>query len=490
MAPRVALAALMQEGNSFSPIPTTLETFAATHLLRGAEIAGRLAGTDTEIGGALAVLAAAGAEAVPLVSACVTAGGPVTRAAFDALAGEIAERLRAAGRVDGLFLALHGALVVEDGEDGEGELIARLRALLPRRVPIAVTLDLHGHITPAMLVPGVFHLAYRCYPHTDVAATGARCARRLLDVIAGAPIPRMALAKRPMIVSPTVARTTDGPFAEVAAAARAMEASGRVLEAGLFPVQPWLDVADLGFAALVAAPTPAEAAEAAEELCALMWARRNDFAPDLVPLGQAIATGLAGPGLTVVSDAGDAPTGGAAADSPAVLEALLAAGAERAGRPVLLALCDPPAAAAAHAAGVGAELALALGHAFHPGRPGVRVTARVLSLSEGQAQPGTAGAAGAAIATGPTAVLAVGDLRIVVRSLPAAEWDRALFDSQGLDPAAAALVFVKSPGHFRASFAPLAARILIADTPGPTAPDMRRIPFRRVTRPLHPLDPI
>lgn len=484
---RVALASLMQEGNSFSPVPTTVATFEGFYVHRGPAILHALGGTATEIGGALAVLDARGAEPVPLLAAYATAGGPVTREAFEGLLGEIEDRLRRAGPLDGLLLALHGALVVEDEPDGEGEIIRRLRRLRPG-LPIAVTLDLHGHVTPAMLRPGVFHVAYRTYPHVDLSETGERAATLLLDVIDGRPVPAMALAKRPLIVSPVCTRTTDGPFRPVAEAARAEKAGG-VLHAGLFPVQPWLDVPDLGFAALVCADAPSQAEDAAERLADLMWARRHDFVPDLVPLADCVAQGLASPGLTVVADAGDAPTGGSAADSPEVLRVLLRQDAARAARPVLLALCDPAGAAAAHRAGPGARVSLALGHAFTPGEP-VGIEAVVESVSDGAFRLEDGGPGGVALSMGATAVLAIGAIRLVVRSRPAMEWDRALFASQGLDVASAALAFVKSPSHFRGSFGPLAARILVADTPGPTAPDMRRIPFARVTRPLHPLDPL
>ena len=267
------------------------------------------------------MLREAGAEPVPLLAAYAAASGTVTRAAFDALVGEMEERLRAAGPVDGVLLALHGALVVEDQPDGDGEIIAACGGFSRSGVPIGVSLDLHGHLTPLMLQPNVFHIGYREYPHIDMYETGERTARLLLDVVAGRrPMPAMALAKRPMIVSPVCTRTTDGPLRPIVEEARRMENAGEVIHAALFPVQPWIDVPDLGFAALVCADDPARATAAAEQLAEMAWQRRDDFFPDLTPLDEAIRIGLASEGMTVVSDAGDAPTGGSAADSAAVLE--------------------------------------------------------------------------------------------------------------------------------------------------------------------------
>lgn len=269
-----------------------------------------------------------------------------------------------------------------------------------------------------------------------------------------------------------------------------MEADGTVLHASIFPVQPWIDVPGLGFAALVCADADATAArDAAERLAEELWRRRGDFAPCLMPLDRVIATGLAAPGVTVVSDTGDAPTGGAAADSPAVLAGLLAGGAAGHPRLSLATLCDPAAAEAAHRAGLGATVSLTLGHAFTAGTP-VGITATVASISNGIYVMQDKGTEGLTIRMGPTAVLAIGSIRLLVRSHPSTEWDTAMYFSQGLDPREAALVFVKSPSHFRASFGPLASRILLADTPGPTCGDMCRIPFHRATRPLYPLDDI
>lgn len=482
----------MQESNSFSPLPTTVETFESYYVYRGDELLTRYGDARTEVPGFLSVLTDAGAEAVPLIAAYATASGTVTRAALDALVGEMEERLRAAGPVDGLLLALHGALVVEDQPDGDGEIIVKMRAVLGPDVPIGVSLDLHGHLTPLMLQPNVFHIGYREYPHIDMYETGERTARILLDVAAGTrAMPAMALAKRPMIVSPVSTRTTDGPLRPVVEEARRMERDGEVIHAALFPVQPWLDVPDLGFAVLAAADDQTRATVAAERLADMAWERRADFFPDLTPLDEAIRIGLSSDGITVVSDAGDAPTGGSAADSAAVLRALLAAGADKASRLSLITLCDPPAVQAAMAEGEGANVTLTLGHAFSKadGEP-VTVTGVVRSLSDGAYRMVDGGPNGLEMSMGPTAVIAIGAIRVLVRSLASLEWDRAMFTSQGLVLEEAALVFVKSPSHFRQSFGPVAARILAANTPGPTAPDMRRIPFTKVTRPLYPLDPI
>jgi len=486
---RIAVGSLMQEANTFVPFRTDLDTFRSVYLHCGAEMLTGYGAARVEVPAFFDVLREAGVEAVPLLAAHAGSSGPVTRAAFDTLVAEMEQRLRGAGRLDGLLLALHGAMLVEDNPDAEGEIIERMRAILPTGRPIGVSLDLHGHMTTRMLQPGTFLIGYREYPHIDMYETGERVARLMLETLAGRRRPAMASAKRHMIVSPVNARTTEPPLSEIVAAGRAMEDAGRVLHASLFPVQPWIDVPDLGFAALVCTDGDAAAARAAaEELAAMAWDARAAFIPDLTPLDQTVRIGLASEGTTVVGDTGDGPSGGAAGDNTAVLRSLLAAGADKAGRLTYLALVDAEAVAQAVAAGPGATVTLRVGHKLSGDGEPVSITGRVRVLTDGVFTQQDAGAQGLEANFGPTAVIAIGDLRLALRTLPSFEWDTAMYTSVGLPLRQAALVFVKSSSHFRVAFGPHADRILAADTPGATAGNMRRLHFRNVTRPLYPVD--
>lgn len=489
---RVAVGSLFQETNTFVPFNTTLETFASQYVWRGEELLHGFSTARVEVSGFLSVLRAAGATVVPTFSAYAASGGPLTRAAFETLLGELADRIERALPLDGVLVALHGAMTVEDEPDAEGEIIERIRARIPPGTPLGVSLDLHGHITPRMLQPDAFLIGYREYPHIDMFETGQRVAELMLEVLAGRARPVMALAKRPMIVSPVKARTGDAPLHDVIAAARRMESEGRVLHASLFPVQPWLDVPGLGFAALVCADRDNAAAQAAaDELAEMAWQARSRFEPELTPLEEAIRVGLASDGTSVVADGGDAPSSGAAADNVTVLATLLRLGADRAGRLTYLTLCDADAVAEAARAGIGNTATISVGHKLsrNDGVP-LAVTGQVRTLTDGRFTMYDAGAQGMEARFGPTAVLQIGDIRLALRSHPSLEWDTGMYFSVGLDPRRAALVFVKSPSHFRTAYAPLAARILVANTPGPACSDMRQLRFRHVTRPLYPLDAI
>lgn len=489
---KIAIGSLMQETNTFAPVKTTVETFRSYYLLYGNELFTGYKDARVEVPGFIDVLREANIEIVPLIAGFAASSGVLTRSTFDLLVNDLISRLQATLPVDGVLLALHGAMSVEDEPDAEGEILAKVRAVVGAEMPIGVSLDLHAHVTLRMVENATFIIGYQNYPHTDIYETGLRTARLMVDTLQGRQ-PKTAIAKRPMVLSPVNARTLEGPLKKVADAAREMEKSGRILHGSLFPVQPWMDIPDLGFGVIVVADQNlAEAQTAADELADMAWAIRAECEPDLVPLDEAIRIAHDAPeGLTVVGDAGDAPSGGSAADNVGVLKALLDYGADHSKRPTYLTLCDPEAAMQAAEAGIGSEITLKVGHKFSTmdGEP-LTISGRVRLLAEGSYAMTSAGSTGLTMNNGLTAVIAIGKIMLCVRSLPAFEWDPAMYTSVGLDPHAAALLFVKSPSHFRATFGPLADRILVADTPGPTCANMRRVKFTRVSRPLYPLDEI
>lgn len=382
---RIAIGAIFQESNTFSPRPTTLESFEAVYLWRGADVFSKLRGARIEIPGYLSVLEREGIEAIPLLATSALAGGVVTRDTFEPLMSDMEARLERAGKVDAVLLALHGAMAIEDEADAESEIIERIARLLPEGTPIGVSLDLHGLVTQRMLRPNVFVIGYREYPHIDMFETGVRLAETMVGVLRGSIVPRMAIAKLPLIVSPSKARTVEEPLQSIVTVVRKMEADGEILHGSLFPVQPWLDLPGLGFGVLVCTNGDAAGAQrAAGKLAELVWEKRHEFDPDLIDLGQAIKIGLTEEGTTVVADSGDAPSGGSAADNTSVLQALLDAGADRSARRSYLTMCDAEAAKACAAAGVGTTLTLDVGHKVsrNDGKP-VRIQCYVHSMSDG-----------------------------------------------------------------------------------------------------------
>lgn len=476
--PRIAIGGLLFEGNSLSPERNALSTFTSNPYAEGEAILD-LAGSDVEVAGALAVLRAAGAVPVPLLYTHGGAGGQVTRAAWDSLRGSLLGRLRAALPVDGVYLALHGAMLVVGEDDPEGALLDEVRALVGDAVPIAVSCDLHAHVTMRMLAACDILLGYQLYPHDDTFETGQRATGLLLRTVAGAIRPRMAICKLPMILQAQKQRTRGAtPMRELYRLARALEASGAVLSASYFPVQPWMDVPDLGVAGLAVTDGDAPgAAAAAERLARGLWDRRAEFDVATTAVEDALAQAAAAPaGFVVLADAADCVGGGARGDSTAVLATMLARAPDLT---ACIHIVDAETAAAAHAAGEGAEIAVRLGNRSVPeyGAP-VAAMARVQRVSDGRFTYRGGLMGGASASMGPTAWLRVGAADVVVASRPTYEYGDEQFQAAGIEPRARRIVVVKNPMNFQQAYAGAAAMITLA-TPGPTTPALDTIGIPR-----------
>ena len=244
MGARVAIGSLLTECNQFGGSPIDLDWFERYELRFGEDV---LTIDSGVVGGALSVLAQAGADVAPLLSASTCPGGCITDDCYQLLRRELLDRLRAAMPVDGVLLPLHGAAVADGVDDPEGDLIGAVRHLVGREVPVVATLDLHAHVTRAMVENAHGLVAWETYPHRDAQTTGERGARLLLDAVAGNCRPTMALAKVPVIVGGLNGSTDgDGAFARMMRDAKAREGHHGLLSASLFLVHPYLDQPDLG----------------------------------------------------------------------------------------------------------------------------------------------------------------------------------------------------------------------------------------------------
>jgi microcystin degradation protein MlrC len=485
---RVLIANLAQETCSFVASRHTLEDFRRYYLYTGEEMLQRLRGGGMEIAGIIQAAEEAGVELVPTLACYGGTGGPVATEAYTRLRDDIlAEARRQADRVDGAILALHGAMLTEDLDDPEGDLIARLREILGAEKPIVCSLDLHAHVTDLLVKQATALVAYHTHPHVDIAETGYRAMTLMARVLRGEVRPVVAHRKLPMLAPAEQHNTSRPPMAPIMQAVLAAEREPGMLAAAIFPVQSCLDIPDLGLSVVaVADGNLALAQEKADELAEMAWRARREFLHDRTPVPEAlrIAREIAG-GPIVLADSSDGTAGGAEGDSTVLLRALLESPVLG---PCLLLITDPEAAARCAAAGVGQEITLEVGGKLTPAffQP-VRVTGRVRTLSDGKFQmknpvlPADRGL---------TAVLQTGDLFIVLSQKPVYTWDEECYRSVGLFPREAKLVQVKSPGGFRPVYEPFAKAIVELDAPGPTDSNLKRLPFRRVTRPLFPLDDI
>jgi microcystin degradation protein MlrC len=489
---RIAIGQLSCESNTFATFVCDLATVKSTgYLLAGRDLFS-LRGSDSEVAGALSVLEAdPTVETVPLFASRWNSSSVLAAEAHRDLRALLLQPLQAAMPVDGVFLSCHGSMVAADCDDPEGALAESVRALVGPSVPIAMTLDLHGNVTDRMVRNLDVIVAYEHYPHDDSHATGARGARLLLRAVRREIAPAICRVRLPMILTAFNASTFgDGAFARMERAARALERQPGILSASNFFVGSYIDVPEMGSGALVVADGDRSLARtAAESLARQYWASRHAFLVDSVSVAEAVARGrrIEG-GPVLLLNTADTTGGGAAGDSIDVAAGLLGAGADE---PALAMVVDPAAAAACHAAGVGASVSLDIGHRVDPrwGSP-ARLTGRVDRLSDGRFRYTGGIFGGTEASMGPSAVLAVGRLSLLVMSLPTYDWADEQYRSMGLDASQAKWVEAKNMMNFRKAYGSVMRGAFVLDAPGPTPPDMRSLPFRRTRRPWFPLDDI
>jgi microcystin degradation protein MlrC len=487
---RIAVGQFMEESNNFVLQRADLEHFQAGQLLHGEEVLARLAGTRVEVGGFLDVLRAEGAEVVPTVAANAVSSGPLTRAAYDAIAGQLLRRLAEAGPVDGVLLALHGAMVVEDDPDGEGALLAAVRARVGPRVPVVATLDLHGTVTARMVRAADALIGYDTYPHVDLYESGVKAARLVLQAARGQVRPVTLFARAPMLVPAEGMGTADQPMVSLLAEAKRLEARPGILSVSLLPVQPWLDIPGTGFSVLAVVDGPARSAEvepAVRQLAWRAWESRRQFRADLLDVDEAVRRALALPaGPAVLSESADSTGSGSPGDGVAVLSRLLALPVRER---CLATVVDPAAVARALEAGVGQDVTVPVGGA-RDARYSTPVTlaGRVRTLSDGRFTFSDRKSRGAEGQMGRAAVIEAGRVAVLVTERPAFTFDPALYRAVGLEPADARIVVVKSPLQFRDGYAAMARALWVVDTPGPSTARLDRLAWHRVSRPLFPFD--
>ena len=493
---KLVVAQMKHETNTYSPVPTPLARFAVGGGAPPEGDAARAAyqGTGSAIAAFLELADAAGAEVVIPIAASAWPSGPVEDAAFEHIAGKICAAV-AAG-CDGVLLDLHGAMVTESHEDGEGELLRRIRAIAPD-VPIGVALDMHTNLYDGCARAATVIAGYQTYPHVDMHETGLRAGRALLDLLAGRARPALAWGRRPMLPHVMRQGSDDSPNRELQARCRAMEADG-ALCATVFVGFPNADIEYAGLSAVVVTDgDPALARRWCDELLDLAWAQRKAFVYEIEPLAASMARARAladakppASGPVVLLDHSDNCASGGTMDTMTVLGAILDAGLDDV---AAFAIFDPEAVQRMTEAGVGAEVTLSLGGKLDmpaidlPGVPR-RVTGRVRLLSDGRFRNRGPMARGELNDMGPSAVLDTGSVQIVVISNHVEPHDLAAFTAVGIAPETKRFVMLKSRIHWRAGLRPLAHAVVECAGTGVCTSDYAALKFRNVRRPIYPLD--
>lgn len=481
---RVLLAFLWQESNAFAPGETDFDDPALAEIVVGEQVIDRSRGSDRTIDGMLDVAEEADLELIPVVEAKGGASPPVTDASFDRYASMICQAASETPDLDGILLGLHGAMSTPSHGDAEGELLRRLRAVVGPQVPIAVASDLHGHITSATVDNADIVVGYHTHPHIDQVRTGRRAAELLVDTMNGRVRPKMVMRKVRMITSAQTQVTSQPPHKILADMVDAAEERSEVLAASLFCSQPWLDVPDHGWTAVIVTDDdPVLGRQIADDIGQAAWGLREEFRVNAMNVDAAIDLAIAAGTTHIFGDGADSTTAGGAGDGNVLLSALLARDLDV---PALMIVADPQAAQAAIAAGVGNQVDLEVGGRLTPRffSP-VRLQATVKAISDGEYVSESGGRQRRQM--GPTAVVNRGGITVVLTSMRARGIDPTPYDSLGLDPADYLIVQTKSAGAYRGFFSKYGPCHDL-DFPGPAACTLERLPYDRVDRPLWPLD--
>jgi microcystin degradation protein MlrC len=423
------------------------------------------------------------------VAASASPAGRVTGDIYEHVKQRLLADLKSAGRLDGVLLDLHGAMVPEGIDDGEGDIIAAVREAVGPRVPIAVTLDFHGNLGHDMIGKADLLHGYRTYPHVDMAERGVEATERLAQVIAGRIKPTAAWRKPPLM--PPLGRqgTARGPMRRLYDLADEMEKDPKVISISLFAGFPYADIPDAGLGIYVVTDDdPALAERLATQLERVAWEHRHEFIHTALPVKEAVARALAAEGRPIVlADMADNTGGGAAGDGTEILRELLRVGARGA---TVACIWDAAAVQACIKAGVGAGVTLDIGGKVDDrhGAP-VRVTGTVRTLSDGRFVHRGPMMHGLPGRLGPTAVLDVNDIKVILISYRWQTLDPEMIRFVGIDPLLEKILVVKSTIHYRAAFEPIAKEIIEVDAPGLSSSNLSRFPYRRVRRPIFPLDP-
>ncbi|MEQ6250909.1 M81 family metallopeptidase [Sulfitobacter sp. HNIBRBA3233] len=497
MSKRVALAGFLHETNTFAPTKARMEDFVQgggyMPLVRGAAVLERGRDINLGIGGAVRFGESAGWEMVPILWAGAIPSAHVSRDAYESITADIISGIAAAGPLDGVLIDLHGAMVAEHEDDGEGALLRRVRETVGPDVPIAASLDLHGNITEAMGEAADVLVGFRTYPHVDMADTGYRAATQLDALMArGAPFAK-AFRRLPFLVPIAWQSTRAEPAKGIYDLVAGLEGGG-VASTSFFFGFPAADFPGCGPTVVCYADGPTRAEAAADRIeQAVLDAEPalagETFEPEAGVI-EAMRIARTATKPVVIADTQDNPGAGGDSNTTGMLRALVAQNAQRA---ALGNMVDPRAAAAAHAAGQGAEITLALG-----GFSGIAGDApfegsfTVETLSDGKLVANGPFYGGAPLDMGPSACLRIGDVRVVVTTHKAQMADREMYRFVGIEPEAQAILVNKSSVHFRADFDGIAETILTCTAPGPMPVSPASLPFTNLApgMRLEPLGPV
>ena len=485
---RLLIAMMKHETNTFSPVPTPLVRFGP---LFGEDAIRAYRGTGTGLGAYLDLAEREGAEVVVPIAAGASPSGPVEDAAYADITDAICDAA-ARGGFDGIMLDLHGAMVTQSLEDGEGEFLKRLR-MIDAKTPIAVSLDMHANVYDAMIANATVVTGYRTYPHIDTYETAKLAGEILLRAMRDEVRPVMAWRNEPMLPHVMRQGTDDHPNKELQQRCAAMSAEG-ALAASLFTGFPHADITNAGLSAVVVTDGDLKLAEELrDELLGRAWVEREAFVYKIEPLAQSVARAKAmapSDGPVVLLDHYDNCASGGTMDTTVVLAEILRQGLEDV---AAFAIYDPAAVQQAIAAGIGSQVTLSIGGkmampAIPAESPPLVVTGTIKTISNGRYRNRGPMARGVTMDMGPAVVLDTGTVEIVLISRHVEPSDLNCLSTLGIDPMQKHYVMLKSRIHWRAGLGTMVRAVVDCAGVGVCTSDYGQLKFEKVRRPIYPLD--
>jgi microcystin degradation protein MlrC len=482
---RIAVGGFLHETNTFAPTKATYDDFVHgggwPAMAQGDDVLKTMRNINVGLAGFVEQAETQGWDMVPTISCGASPSAHVTRDAYERIVKVMVEGIKAAGPLDAVYLDLHGAMVTEHFDDGEGEILARVRKVIGKGVPLVASLDLHANVTPQMVEHADALIAYRTYPHVDMADTGRAAARHLALLLRTKQRLAKAFRQLPFLIPISWQCTNDQPTKGIYRKLATLQ-SEAVPTLSFAPGFPAADFPDCGPSVFAYGRTQADADAAADELAKLIVGHESDFdgriyTPDEgVRYAMELATRARKP--IIIADTQDNPGAGGDSDTTGMLRALVRNNARRAAIGVIY---DPHSAKAAHAAGVGATVNLALGgKSGIPGDAPYKETFIVDKLSDGQFVAPGPYFGGRDMDMGPSAALRIGDVRVVVSSHKAQLADQSMYRYVGIEPTEQAILVNKSSVHFRADFEPIAEKLIICAAPGAMPADTAALPWTRL----------
>jgi microcystin degradation protein MlrC len=485
---RVITGCIGHETNTFSNVISDLSRFKEMGIAEGDEFFKVYRGTRSIGGAFIEVSEAKGYELIPTVWNNVFAWGLVTDDALEYMLDKLLSGIKSAGKIDGVLLQLHGAMVTESHEDAEAYILQKIRALVGESMPIIATLDLHANLTKDTVDAANILVGYDTYPHVDPYERGLEAAELMFRMLKKEINPVAAFRKPPLMTSPQVQKTSYYPMKSVYDLAHKIEEDGRVLNVTVLPGYPFADISCQGMNIIVTTNGDrALAEEKAQQIADYAWSIRRHFLADVVPVDIAVKRAIeAKEGPIILADQADNPGGGAPCDGTAILQELIR---QKAKNVVICVIRDPEAVENAIKAGVGNKVTMKIGgktDKLH-GEP-VTVTGYVKLVSDGTFVRKSIMGRGLVTKLGRTVVLDVDGIEIMLTERREQPTDLEQYRAFGIEPTDKKIIVVKSAVHYRAVHEPIAKEIIEVDGPGIHGTRLAGFNYKHVPRPIFPID--